>query len=278
MRQWIWILTAVPTWAGCASSVDVPTAPDDPTGIWRFSDADAEVTLELNADGTFERVTALFALMECGRTSGTWTVDEDRLELVLDATSGGTVDRFTFAVSAGLSLVDPGGERLFSRRSSGASCVDYGYGEWEGVLTAKIDGEDRSFGDIEIDVDIEGGSLRLTSRWRECPTCPAEAPELVLALEAPERLVVRTYTVQNSPAAENTMFGFFHPDPGNPDFEGFSTERLSPPGEFALTAVADERVAGTFSFRGNPRSDGDVAPDGSTSTLVTDGVVDLTYR
>ena len=180
---------------------------------------------------------------------------------------------------ASLSLTDPVRTvRLFTPVPRGASCVDYGFGSWEGAVSATIDGEARVFDDIEVAIDIEGGFLRVASLWRPCPTCPTEDPQLTVEVEAPGELEAGTYTVQNFAGAEMTMFGFFHPDPGAPAFEGFSTERLSPPGEFVLTAVADERVSATFSFRGNPRTDGDVAPDGSTFTLVTDGVVDLTYR
>lgn len=270
----------VVVFAACGSAVDVPV-PDveDPTGIWRYSDTGSEVTLELDADGTFQRVTASLAEMECGRDAGGWSVSEGALVLDL-AASGGGQDRFTFSVDgASLSLTDaPGAVRLFTPAPRGASCVDYGFGAWEGSVSATIDGEARVFEDIEVLIGIEGGSLRVTSLWRPCPTCPPEDPWLIVEVEAPGELETGTYTVQNFAGAEMTMFGFFHPDPADPAFEGFSTERLSPPGDFVLTDVADERVAATFSFRGNPRTDGDVAPDGSTFTLVTDGVVDLTYR
>ncbi|NNF27802.1 MAG: hypothetical protein HKN73_11325 [Gemmatimonadetes bacterium] len=265
----------------CGSAVDVPV-PDveDPTGIWRYSTSGSEVTLELDDDGTFQRVTASLAEMQCGRDAGGWSVSDDALVLDLDVSSGGGQDRFTFSVEgASLSVTDAAGAvRLFTPAPRGASCVDYGFGSWEGAVSATIDGEARVFDDIEVVIDIEGGSLRVTSLWRPCPTCPTEDPQLIVEVEAPGELETGTYTVQNFAGAEMTMFGFFHPVPDDPDFEGFSTERLSPPGDFVLTDVADERVSATFSFRGNPRTDGDVAPDGSTFTLITDGVVDLTYR
>lgn len=264
----------------CGGTVDVPMLDDDPTGIWRFSDANSEITVELALDGTFQRVDAALAAMQCGRDGGTWSSTGDQLVLSLDATSGGGQQRFTFSVDGGvLSLTDAaGGTRLYPSVSRGVSCVDYGFGSWEGTLSASVDGEAFTFADVDVVLDIEGGSLRVTSLWRPCPTCPTEDPELIVEIDAPGDLEPGTYTVQNFAGAEMTMFGFFHPDPGDPDFEGFSTERLSPPGEFVLTAVAPESVSATFSFRGNPRTDGDTAPDGSTFTLVTDGVVELTYR
>lgn len=265
----------------CGGTVDVPEPEiGDPTGVWQFSDATVEITLELDEGGTFQKVEAATSAMLCGRDSGDWSVSADALVLDADPTSGGGQERFTFSVEGtSLSLTDASGAtRVFMAVPSGLSCVDYGFGAWEGTVSASIDGEARTFDDLVVDLDVEGGSLRLTSLYRPCPTCPTEDPELVIEIEAPGALVAGSYTVQNFAGAEMTMFGFFHPDPTNPDFEGFSTERLSPPGETVVTAVADERVSATFTFRGNPRTDGDVAPDGSTSTLVTDGVVDLTYR
>lgn len=267
--------------AACGSPVDVPDpVEDDPTGVWQFSDTNEEITLELDADGTFQRVTAATTAMQCGRDSGSWSVNDDALVLSLDATSGGGQDRFTFSVDgAVLILSETGGApRSFSTVAAGASCVDYGFGDWEGTLSATIDGDPLAFADVEVEVDIEGGSLRIVSLWRPCPTCPTEDPQLILEIDAPGELETGTYSVQNFVGAEMTMFAFYHPVPDDPDFEGFSTERLTPPGEFALMAVADESVSATFSFRGNPRRDGDTAPDGSTFTLVTDGVVELVYR
>ncbi|NNF14905.1 MAG: hypothetical protein HKN72_16880 [Gemmatimonadetes bacterium] len=264
----------------CGGTVGVPMPDDDPTGIWQFSDADSEVTLGLATDGTFERVDASIPSMQCGRVSGSWAQAGDELVLSLDATSGGGQERFAFSVDgAVLSLTDAAsGTRLYSSVSRVASCVDYGFGSWQGTLAASVDGEALTFNDVEVDLDIDGGSLRITSLWRPCPTCPPEDPELIVEIDAPGELDPGTYTVQNFAGAEMTMFGFFHPDPGDPDFEGFSTERLSPPGEFVLAAVAPESVSATFSFRGNPRSDGNTPSDGSTFTLVMEGVVELTYR
>jgi hypothetical protein len=84
--------------------------------------------------------------------------------------------------------------------------------------------------------------------------------------------------VQNVPGAVRTFYGLFHPTPGDPDFLGFDTTRLSPPGAFVVSNVTPERIAGTFEFQGNPRVEGETGPGGSTSTLLTNGRLDLEYR
>ncbi len=146
-------------------------------------------------------------------------------------------------------------------------------------MSASIDGVARSFSNLRVDVGVDGGRLRIESLTRTCATCPIDTSELVVALDASSgALVAGTYVVDNSAGAERSLYGFFHPDPGNPTFGGFSTERLSPPGQFVLAEIGSDRVVGAFEFRGNPVADGQVAPDGSTFTLVTAGVVDLEYR
>jgi hypothetical protein len=123
-----------------------------------------------------------------------------------------------------------------------------------------------------VQVSVDGGELRVTA-------LAGTDAELEIALTSGEgRLVPGTFTVQNVPGAVRTMYGFYNPVPGDPQFLGFNTERLSPPGTFVLERIAPDRVLGTFGFRGNPIADGQTAPDGSATTLLTDGVVDLTYR
>lgn len=266
---------------GCGSTE--PVVELDPVGAWSTNaEGPQQTAVELGADGSFERITATFASETCMREQGTWSLAGDRITIALEDSGGGQIGTEQFDVSLGggtLEFVGSGGSTTFTRIPAMLSCVDYGWGEWVGEVSADIDGDPRSFADFVVDLDVDGGRLRLQAQWRPCPTCPPEATELELAIDgASGPLEPGTFTVQNDAGAERTFFGFFHPDPGNPDFEGFSTERLSPPGSFTVVEIADERISATFSFRGNPRVDGDVAPDGSTFTLVSDGVVDLRYQ
>ena len=275
---------AVTVVLGACGVTEVAVAPLDPAGVWQSTvDGVSETTLDFSADGSFERFSVAFSSETCTRESGTWRVDGARLSIGLDMRDGTPIsvtESYDGAVEGGVLSLDAWGlAASFRSVSRMVDCVTYGWGAWTGRVAANVDGVDRTFDDLEVDLDVDAGTLRLTGHWRPCPACPREVPELILELGgSPGALEPATYSVQNAAGAQRTLFGFYHPDPGNPDFEGFSTERLSPPGEFVLVAIADERISGTFSFRGNPRSDGDVAPDGRTFTLLTEGVVDLAYR
>jgi hypothetical protein len=258
-----------------------PVVPD---GIWQSSTSGLfETTLQLNADGSAALVEADLSAESCGDAVGTWDADQTTLRLILTPSGGApSSDRRTYAYEAfadSLVLTDDGNRTVFRPRAGGRTCVDYGWGSWEGTLSAEVDGAARTFGAVRISMAIAAGRLEITSYAPSCDTCALGDPELVLRIDgAPDPLGPRTFVVDNVPGARNTFFGFHHTHPGDPDFLGFNTDRLSPTGTFTLQAIAPDRVRATFSFRGNPIVEGQQAPDGRTTVLVTGGVVDLTYR
>ena len=274
-------LSAAVVVAGC-DTTEPTVEPSDPAGVWQAAEPDvSEVTLELAANGSFERISADLAARTCVRSAGRWSASDGTLVLEVTEEDGASATRREELgyrlVAGGLELSGDGATTTFAAVGEMPSCVDYGWGEWTGRLEAEVDGVVRAFGNLEVALDVAGGSMVV--RAYPCPDCPRDEPELVLEIDAgTEALEPATYPVDNVPDAVRTFFALYHPDPGNPDFQGFTTERLSPPGEFVLSGVADDRILGTFFFQGNPRVEGETGPDGSTSVQVTEGVVDLTYR
>lgn len=278
-------LVLVALWGPAACGTTEPTLdPVAPDGIWEaVTPGVTETTLQLNADGSAALVEADLSGRSCSAASGTWEADGTTLRLTLTP-SGGTPnsDLRTYAYEASadsLVLTGGSGRMVFRPRSTGRSCPGYGWGAWEGTLSALVDGSLRSFGQVRIDMTIASGRLEITSFTVLCDTCALGAADLVLRVDgSPDPLVPGTFVVDNVPGARNTFYGFHHTHPGDAGFLGFNTDRLSPTGTFTLQAIEDDRVRATFSFRGNPIVEGQEAPDGRTTVLVTDGVVDLTYR
>ncbi len=256
----------------------------EPDGIWEATTPGAfETTLELNADGSAVVVEADLAARSCSAATGTWGAEGTTLSLALTPPGGPpNADRRSYAYEAyadSLVLTSAVGRVVFRPRSTGRSCAGYGWGAWEGTLSALVDGAPRSFGGVRVEMVVASGRLEITSFTVPCDTCALGPAELVLRVDgSPDPLAPGTFAVNNVPGARNTFYGFHHTHPGDAGFLGFNTDRLSPTGTFTLQAIGVDRVRATFSFRGNPIVEGQKAPDGRTTVLVTEGVVDLTYR
>jgi hypothetical protein len=271
--------TLMGVWAAGACAATEPSLEAvSVEGIWeQVSVGGAETTLALGADGSAVVVEADRATRSCGAASGTWETDPATLSLTLTPTGGlPNSDRRSYGYEAyvdSLVLTGPGGRQVFRPRSDGRSCAGYGWGAWEGTLSALVDGTPVTFGAVQVDMAISNGRLEITSSTVLGPT------QLLLRIDAsPNPLVPATFVVNNVPGARDTFYGFHHTHPTDATFLGFNTDRLSPPGTFTLLAVGVDRVRAGFSFRGNPIAEGQVAPDGRTTVLLTEGVVDLTYR
>ena len=270
--------------AGCGGVSDPEPEPTplDPSGIWQYDEVDVvEITLELADNGSFERVEADRITETCSRTTGSWSADGATLLLDIDTRDGAPAsgtESIPFQRQGGTLLLEIDGASVpWAPAFRVPSCVRYGWGAWEGRLEAEVDGVPVSFDHWTVDLDVDGGTLAV--RAYPCETCGPDDPELVLEIDGtPDPLVLGSYTVQNVPEPYRSFFALYHPDPGDPDFQGFTTERLSPPGELRLDEVADERVRTSFFFQGNPRADGEMSADGRTTVSVSEGIVDLTYR
>ena len=266
--------------AACGEESPMVPAVVSPDGVWRVTQSGvSETTLRLAADGSFSRVRADLAGSSCSSSSGTWRADEGSLTLQIttvdNAPTSGS-ESYAFSIEGGqLALQGAGTPGDFSRAPSMVSCVDYGFGSWTGSLRADVDGVDIVFDVVSVRVSVDGGSIEIEGSY----SAGADERELLLQIDGgPGPLDTGSFTVQNVPGATDTFYGLYHPDPGSPTFSGFDTTRLSPPGTFNLTAVAPERVAATFSFRANPRVEGEVGPGGATFAEIESGRVDLIYQ
>ncbi len=265
------VFLALAASAACGTT-EPELEPVSPDGTWQSTTPGVfEAILQLNEDGSASLVEADLAARSCASGAGTWDAD---------ATPNSDVRSWAYEAFADSLVLTGAGERaVFRPRSSGRACVDYGWGAWEGTLSAEIDGVPTSFGQVRVDMTLASGRLEITSLSLPCDTCAAGDPELVLRIDgSPDPLAPGAFVVDNLPGARNTLYGLHHTHPGDADFLGFNTDRLSPTGTFTLQAIAVDRVRATFSFRGNPIVEGQQAPDGRTTVLVTSGVVDLTYR
>jgi hypothetical protein len=255
------------------------TEPVDPLqdvfGAWSSVDATRSTTAVFREDGTALVVDADLGSQVCSSSPGVW----DRAERWITFRDAGGAGSIEFELAEdGERLVSADLGRSLSRSfgASEPSCVSFGWGQWEGEVSALVDGTPVSFGPFDVQMSVSSGVMELRGL---CDGCAMVAPELVLRIDAsPGPLERGEFTVQNVPGATRTLFGFHHTHPGHPSFLGFNTDRLSPPGTLTLTDVTPERVAATFSFRGNPIVEGQAAPDGRVTVLVTDGVVNLRYR
>ena len=269
------LLAATAALLGSACGVTEPESrPTRVDGVWQSSRVGvAETTLDLAADGTATLVRADLAASTCEVSAGRWTLEGEEVVVRFTSIGGAPAsgqERFTVA---------SGGLASFRRLDRMITCVDYGWGQWTGTLSITVDGVPRDFSVFDIDLDVDGGKLQVVGLSRACDGCPSDTPQLVVELDTGAgALTPGSFTVQNVAGASRTLYGFYHPDPGSPTFLGFNTTRLSPAGEFRLEELGLDRVTGSFGFRANPLADGQVAPDGSTTTLITDGEVRVTYR
>lgn len=266
--------------AACGGESVVAPVPSNPQGIWRATQPGlSESTIRLASDGTFTRVVANLAGSECESASGTWRVDGETLRVQISTVSNApasVVENYAFSLEAGrLRLDGSGSTEEFSGISSMVSCVDYGFGSWGGLLRAEVDGVQIDFDVVAVRVDVGGGTVEIEGLY----SSGADQRQLVLQIDgSPGPLEPGGFTVQNVPGATDTFYALYHPEPGSATFSGFDTTRLLPPGTFTLGAVASERVVAGFTFRANPRVEGEIGPGGATFADVAEGRVDLTYR
>lgn len=269
--------------AGCGTmEPDLISSPIEAVGVWRETRTQvAETTIRLLEDGSFDRADADLAEQSCVMSSGTWTVEGDTLSLrvamVGGVTSSQRADFEIGRIDGGLRLTRNGETSVLTVSPDSPSCVDYGWGTWTGRFDVTIDGAPASFDGLTARVYEESGRLIIAHDTVTCVGCAAEE-DLTLVLDTPARLEPGLYVVSRDPAAVRTFSAFFNPAPGDPDFEGFSTDRISPIGELSLSEIRPDRIAGTFFVTVFPLADGAASPTGATSAELTSGIVDLTYR
>ncbi|MBT8403510.1 MAG: hypothetical protein KJP18_06615, partial [Gemmatimonadetes bacterium] len=252
-------------------------------GLWRATEAGIfETTIKLSADGTAHLVEADFTGLSCTSADGSWTADDGRLVLRLTPAGGAAnsdVRSYDVEVSQGRLTLARGGESTtFVPVSSVPSCVSYGFGSWEGTLSARIDGVPWTFTNLSVDTErVRAGSLVILACLDTATSCTPDNVVLLLQVNgAAGPLTPGTYPLGD---ISSGFYGLVNLFPDDPDFPGFDSLRLTPTGALTLTSVADERIVATFEFRANERaSNAPPAPDGSTFALVTDGVIDLEYR
>lgn len=252
-------------------------------GTWQRTEAGSETTIRFAEDGTFHRVAADLAGSSCASSSGTWRRDDATLTISLTTIVNEPVnftEQYALTLDAAtLELTGAASAGTYTRAMSLPSCVDYGFGIWDGDFTADIDGVAVVFSVVDVVIDVEGGSATIAGEDLGCASCPDGRREILLRIDSqPDPLSSGTFTVNNDPGATSTFYALYHPDPESASFIGFDTTRLAPPGTFGLSAIGPERIAATFDFRANPRVEGQTGPSGETSALVESGVVDLTYR
>lgn len=266
--------------AACGGESVVEPVPGNPEGIWRATAVGvSESTVRLASDGSFTRVIADLAGSVCESASGTWRVEGETLRIqisTVDNAPASSVESYSFTLEGGrLELDGSGSSGEFTAVPSMVSCVDYGFGLWGGLLRAAVDGVQIEFDVVAVRVDVGGGAVEIEGLY----SSGQDDRQLVLQIDgSPGPLEPGSFTVQNVPGATDTFYGLYHPEPGSVTFSGFDTTRLSPPGSFTFSVVAPERVVATFSFRANPRVEGETGPGGATFAEIGTGRVDLTYR
>lgn len=266
--------------AACGGESIVEPEPSNPEGIWRVTDAGvSESTIRLASDGTFTRVVADLSGRQCESSSGTWRVTGETLRIqisTVDNAPASAVESYSFVLEGGrLRLAGSGSTDEFVAVPTMVSCVDYGFGSWSGVLRADVDDTRIEFDVVAVRVDVVGGVVEIEGLYSSGP----DERQLVLQIDgSPGPLGPGSFTVQNVPGATDTFYALYHPEPGSVTFSGFDTTRLSPPGTFTISAAGPERVVATFSFRANPRVEGEIGPGGASFAEIGAGLVDLTYR
>jgi len=263
------------------------TEPDATRGsldrVWRAAEPGVqETTIELSTDGAARVVDADFSGLSCASSAGTWTSDGSRLVLRLTPPAGpaeSDVRSFDYEVfQDSLVLTSGGVATTFVPTTRVPSCVSYGFGTWQGTLSAQIDDVPQTFTNISVATEEIGtGILEILACPDAVTPCGLEDAVLRLRVSAPSGpLTPGSYPLGD---LQNGFYALINPFPDDPAFPGFDTLRLAPVGVFLLTSVAEDWVVGTFEFRANERANNSPpAPDGSTFVLVTDGLVNLQYR
>jgi len=268
--------------AGCGST-EPDATPASLDRVWRATEAGAEeTTIDLGTDGAARVVDADFSGLSCTSSAGAWTSDGSRLVLRLTPPGGpaeSDVRSFDYEVfQDSLVLTSGGASTTFVPAARVPSCVSYGFGTWEGTLSARIDDVPQTFTNISVATEeISTGTLEILACPDAVTPCGRDDAMLVLRLRSPSGPV----TPGNYPLGDlqTGFYGLIDPFPDDPEFPGFDTLRLAPAGAFLLSSVAEDGVVGTFDFRANERANNSPpAPDGRTFVLVTDGLVNLEYR
>jgi hypothetical protein len=252
-------------------------------GVWLAAEAGVEeTTIELRTDGAARFVASDFSGFSCASSSGAWTSDGSRLSLRLTPPGGpaeSDVRSFDYEVFPdSLVLTRGGASATFVPVTRVPSCVSYGFGTWQGTLSARIDGVPETFGNLSVATGAVGaGTLVILACPDAATSCGERNAALILRVNSPPGPL----TPGNYPLGDiaSGFYGLINPFPDDPDFPGFDSLRLLPTGAIVLSSVAEDWVYGTFEFRANERaSNAPPAPDGRTFVLVTDGLVDLQYR
>lgn len=259
----------------------------DLEGVWQLTlTNDSEETIRFNPNGTLDIIQADLAAESCRAGTGTWSLDSTHLSVstLFDGASEQSEHEVDMSGSNRLLVSEDDVTDEYTRLAVMPSCVDYGWGRWEGTLSAFIEGVEQSF-DSNRDVTMElmegYGGFSVMS-WVEgpdsCgnPSCPQIGPRFLVSLKGPAivegaGMPVGAYQVDGSPDDLHYFIGKFWPDPYDAEF-GFEAYELiaGSSGTFELTEIGVDRIAGTFSFTG-------VSLAGD-SLVVSGGVVDLTYR
>jgi hypothetical protein len=267
---------------GCGVT-EPDAAPASLDRVWRATEAGVEeTTIELRPDGAARFVDSDFSRFSCASSPGAWTSDGSRLVLRLTPPGGAAqsdVRSFDYEVfQDSLVLTSGGASTTFIPGTRVPSCVSYGFGTWEGTLSARIDGVPQTFENISVETGaIAAGTVVILACPDAATLCGDQNAMLVLRINSPAGpLTPGNYTLGDISAG---FYGLINPFPDDPDFPGFDSLRLLPTGAFQLSLVSEDWVFGTFEFRANERaSNAPPAPDGRTFVLVTDGLVDLRYR
>lgn len=255
----------------------------DLVGTWQATvPGQVERSYRISAQGEIEIVDADFADESCQTTRGTWSLAGDELTVAVASVnsvpSGGQLTYVVSGTSGSPTLASGGEADQLVPLARMTSCVDYGWGSWVGTVRATIDGDVQSFPVLAVSLNVLGGSFQLFSLAQGCSGCPVEDLELFVTDRGGSGLQQVTYVVDRSPSALRNFRAFYHPFPGDPVFEGFNTDRLTPDGQLVLEQIASDRILASFRFTANPLADGQSAPDGRTSAQVENGLVDLFYR
>jgi hypothetical protein len=223
-------------------------------GVWRATEAGVEeTTLRLSADGTVHVVAADLRGRVCTSDTGAWTSDGGRLVLRLASEGDGAepdLRSFDYAAAGGTLVLTTGGQSTtYLPATSVPSCLSYGFGSWQGTLSARIDDVPWAFRNISVDTGgIGAGRLEILACFDTAPTCETEEAVLRLKLSATGPLTPGAYPLGD---ASSGFYGLVNLFPDDPDFPGFDSLRLLPTGAFVLTSIAEERVVATFEFRAN---------------------------
>lgn len=266
----------------CGSTEPDPT-PAALDRVWQATQEGVEeVTIELDADGSARVVDADYTDRSCASSSGVWTSDGSRVVLRLTPPGGAPesdVRSFDYEVSEdSLVLTGGGASTTYVPTGDVPSCVSYGFGSWQGTLSAEVDGVAETYTNFAVTADpLDAGRIEVLACPDTVTTCALADAMLVLRVNAPSPpLAPGGYPLGDT---ENGFYALINPFPSDPAFPGFDTLRLTPPGAFLLTSVSEEWVVGTFEFRANERANNSPpAPDGRTFVQVTNGLVNLAYR